>query len=410
MGKRILVTGAGGIVGLRVAKQIIENLGNDTEFLLAVDRDDKSPWFGNENDREWLSANLDEVNDSWWKTIVQNYEINTIYYLETIENINQHEPSDETLERFGASDLKFINYLKSVGSIDELKVVYLSTDKMYAGDEFPNELNPMVIIQPEGNPESFTPLLNYATQKISSELSLLDIPNISLRIIRPFSIVSYEQSSDWPLTKTIIDAITGGDLKIYKDGRRGLAFTHVNDLATFINMDLFSTISRIINFCAVQNYLPEEFLIQKIKDKTQSSSSVIFTTDITFPYIMKTPQIRNMAKIYRPVVPIEMILEEIINAINPDPLDVYQPLEVTGVEYVTNNILQISGTSEPLSTVSIALGTGEHLVSNVLENGSWSVQTEDGIYYEEPTTGVAYASKDGNQYMTVIFDIPAANL
>jgi hypothetical protein len=289
---------------------------------------------------------------------------------------------------------------------------------LYHSDEFPNELNKMSVIQPEGNVgEDFDPVQNYAAQKVNTELALLGIEMLNLRIIRPFSIVSHEQRPPWPLAKLIVDAITGATLNVYGDGRRGIVYTHANDLASFINSyNLFDQevayklTSRIINFCRTQNYLPEEFLVRKVIDKTESESTMVhqMTFDM-FPYMMKTPQIRNMAKIWRPIIPIEMIIEEYIEKINP--MDIYDPVEVTGVEYIQDNFLQISGTAEPLGVVSVALGTGQHMVGDVTEDGSWAVQTDIGIYFEEDTTAIVYATtKDGLQYDTTTFTVPASPL
>jgi hypothetical protein len=386
--------------------------------VLAVDYEEVIPWFTNDPSKEWIKQDLDDLPPDWWHDTVTAFDIDTIYYLETNENINMFIPTYEYIERIGKSDLEFINYLRTLfyaPEEDKMNVLYLSTDKVYYGDEFPNELNNMAIIQPEGNPEEADPMQNYATHKINSELSLVGIEMLNLRIIRPFSIVSHEQRPPWPLPKIIIDSITDAPLYVYKDGVRGIVYTHASDLATFINNPklfdneiLNQLSSRIINFCRTQNYLPEDYLVKKIKDKTESSSEISYQVENDmFPYMMKTPQIRNMTKIGIPIIPIEKIIEEFIEKI--DPVDIYAPIVVTGIEYLQDNLLAISGTAEPLGIVAVALGTGEHMISDVTSNGSWAVITDHGIYYEEETVATIHATtKDGLQYQTITVDIPPA--
>jgi len=427
MSKRILITGANGILGNPITKKIIELIDNnlDIEFLVAQDGLDSNPGFSDDSSKVWINQNLDDVSDTWWASIQGQYNINTILYIESIDNDGLYVPTSNDINRYQLSDKKFIKYLDEInqGSIPNLglNVIYISTDRLYDGDEFPNELNPILIQQPEGNLYSKDMhSLEYASFKVQSEIALLknaDNPNFSLRIIRPFSIVSPRQDTSFPLTSIIDDAFWGQDLNIYLDGLRGIVFTSVDDLRDFMLSDLFNDTlsneltSRIINFCRYKNYLPEQKLVEKIKDKLESDSNIINESDIdTIEYMMKTPQIRNMVKFYEPQIPIEFIIEEIYTKVNP--IDTYQKLIITNISFITDAVgihLVLNGTVEPLSNISILISTGNTLVTTADENGDWFIQDPEVQYYTEPMTGIAYATQpNGIQFDTVYFDIPAA--
>lgn len=194
-----------------------------------------------------------------------------------------------------------------------------------------------------------------------------------------------------------------------------MVFTHVDDFVSFMTSEnLFDDdialelTSRIINVCRVWNYLPEEYLVRKVISKTESSSEPILGSDIdNFEYQMRTPQIRNMQKIYTPKIPIEMIIEEMNLSI--DPVLAYDPLQVTQALYIVDNHLQISGYAEAGSGISIFLEDGSTLTTDALDDGSWTVTSGEPIDYTDTMDCTAFAtSTDGIQYDTVIFEVPPA--
>ncbi len=415
--KRVLVIGASGVIGNRVSAKLEERLGQDIEFLLGQDRIGREPSFEDAEDKQWISANLDEVSSSWWLDILDLYNIDCIYYLETTENENMYLPTYEIIQRFRLQDATFIQAIRgrfTIPEVESIKILYLSTDKLYQNDAFPNELNPVLIVQADGNAEEASPVISYSSFKTSSETELLSMTNIDIRVIRPFAIAAPENGTDWPLSKIISMALNDEDLDVFLDGLRGLTFTSIHDLADFILHDnLFNSdinlITRIINMCRVRNYLPEEYLINKVISKTESDAIAIMNSDIdNYKYIMNTPQIRNSSLVWEPRVPIEMIIEELKYSL--DPVNSYADLEVNLVEYSPDNYLTCGGTSEPYASISLFLGDGSTLDTVALVDGTWTVTSPSPIDYDDPMQGTAYAtSTAGIQYMTILFDIPAAN-
>jgi nucleoside-diphosphate-sugar epimerase len=419
---RVLITGAGGVIGSRMVNKILPELdaNGNISFLMAIDRVGITPSFSDDELHKWTSINLDEVSALFWENIIRDNFIDRVYYIETTENLNMRIPGDTINNRFNLSDRFFIEYLEGLETLADgkkLEVVYISTEQVYRNDPFPEENHGVVVNVPEvGDPVDDNRLVTYMNDKISSEVRLNVIDTIKLRIIRPFAIVAPEQLSDFPLTTTILKAIAGTDLTLYGSGYKGLAFTHVKDLVDFLFADsLFdpniemSLSSNKINVCRVWTYLAEYLLIRKIKNKLDSNSLIIPNTDKNnFPNMMRTPQIRNMSKIFIPRITIEEIIEEIAQARNPQ--NSYAPLIIDSVHYTSGPILHISGRGEPKSNVLIYLGTGETLHAAVLGNGTWATET-DGPYMSEEAyeAEVRIISSDGIQYQTERVTIPSSS-
>lgn len=417
---RILLTGAGGAIGNRLLQKILPMIENsDVEYLIAIDREGVEPLFEDDSSKKWINFNLDEATIDDWNSWVIDENISRVYYIESLENLNLFIPIDDTNERLIQSDDRFLNFLNSIYTNDqsiELEVVYLSTDKLYKNDEFPQEFHDIKIKQPiEETTEEDDLLMVYTNNKISSEMRLLTLRHIESRIIRPFAIVSTENDTDYPLTSTILKAMFDIDLEIYQDGQQGLAFTHVLDLVNFLmEPKLFDPMIKqllsgpIINFSRVWNYLSEYLLINKIRNKVDSKSIIVPNSDIqVFKDIMRTPQIRNMSRIYIPSITIEEIIEEIAYARTPQ--NTYEPLVIEQVYYTNGPILHINGTGEPEASIVVYLGTGEMLTTNVLENGVWEVVTEEPYVTEGGFEAeVRITSKEGIQYQTERVLIPSS--
>jgi len=419
--KNVLITGADGIFGFKMIQQIIEKrLGQDIDKIICIGRVGSNAFFIPDGEKKWIEANLDEVDLDWWKDLQEAENIDTFMYLESSENSNRYIPDNILIEQFKASDSTFIEFLKwyPIGTETPLlNVMYLSTDKLYFEDKFPNTDNNLLVPIPiESDTLDDYMIKTYATNKINTEIALMGLTSILLRIIRPFSIVWDEQNAQWPLSRLILEAMSGVDLDIYQKGDKGLVFTHADDLIDFIlsvrlfdnnvSVDIESIQNiAILNFCRVWNYLPEEYLVEKIHTKTKSESGINRYTDVNnFPYVIKTPQIRKMIKVGIPRIPIELIIEGIQK--DMDPTDEYKPLLVTFTGYIGNNILIVTGTSEPLSSIIVQTDDGSSYVTISDQDGNWNIESEEPVIYEDVMTGITYAtSKEGIQYDTFLFEV-----
>ncbi len=391
MGNRILITGAAGYVGSPVVDQLLSQLsasGSSIEYLIAVDRTDIPPTFTSVPNAEWIQANLDEVDNSWWETNVTDKSIDTIYYLESTENINIYNPSAAQSNIFQLSDFYFVEFLQKRiidENTEDIRILYLSTDKIYYDDDFPNEIHDVVLhsMSSDSEPVPFErevrqDFYSYAAQKAMSEIKLYQVSNVELRIVRPFAIVGPGIYEECPINITIDDTLNDEEIQLFEGGKQGVAFTHVNDLVTLlIHENLFNNDIRldmnsdIINFCRVQNYLSARQLTEKIINKTESNSDLFLSSGSNiYSEVMDTPQIRNMIRIYQPQITIEVILEEMIY--DADPVNHYADFVVTAVT-PTDVSVQIIGSAEPESTIVVYFGNGENTNHDIDTSGNFTI-------------------------------------
>ncbi len=401
-GNRILITGAAGYIGSPVLDQMLNHLNaSDLEYILAIDRVGVPASFSGIPNAEWLSVNLDEVDASWWETTVNDKAINTIYYLESIENINLCSTNNLVNETLQLSDFYFASFLENRTTTPAdpiLKVVYISTDRIYYEDDFPNEIHD-ITLRSAGSQSELTVsdsnfskekrgyFYSYVAAKALTEIKLQQLTTletdakaaIDLRIIRPFAITGPTRNQECPIATTIKIAQTNQDIPLYETGSQGVAFTHVNDLVTLlVHENLFDPdvklelTSSIINFCRVQNYLSVRQLSEKIINKTESSSKLVENIPVNiFSEIQSTPQIRNLVRIYQPVIPIEIILEESIYEL--DPVTHYADFIVN--DPVTTDVgITITGSAEPDSSIVIWFGNGEVVNGPVDSSGNFDIQ------------------------------------
>ncbi len=409
MAVRAIVTGAAGFIG----SNLIEYISNltEVEYLVSVEREDVTPEWTDTPERVWVSKNLDEAGADWWNDLVTENDINTIYYMESIEDNNNPNIDTSLLDRWRNSDSHFISFLESFLDLPSLNIVYISTDQVYKYDSFPNEIHPIMLQTSE-----FSLEVEYALNKVQTELRLKRLPDITLRIIRPFALTGPEQEVGFPLPALVqrIQQELPQDLEhglpVFEDGSRGITFTHINDLVEFLGWlsetsGIFSQevtdtlIDNTINFCRVQNYLPEIYLIEKIIEKTESLVRV--TTSLSadhFPGIQKTPQIKNLNLVFQPSTPIEMILEDLIFELNPVPK--YAPIVVLDITWDGNTIPTISGTAEPFAMIGVSFGDGTGVTTDTDAGGNWVVTKDEFITLE--STWYFYATtQEQNQYHTI---------
>ncbi len=409
---RVLITGAAGFVGSPTLTKLLNR--DDVEYVVAIDPSSAPIDYTGDI---WITTNLNEVNNIWWDTMVTTYNIDTILYLESIENSNICVPNNYETGVFQQADFFFVNFLQN-RSVNNtiLDVMYLSTDKVYYDDSFPNEIH-AVTIQTEFDtplPATFLPedrqyFYSYAATKATTESRLKAALNINLRIIRPFAVTGPGRHHRCPLINQVQRAIDGQEILLYEAGSQGVAFSHVDDLASLINsMNLFDPGVRetlttdIINSCRVQNYVSVAQLTDKIMNKTGSTSNIIQSSQLnTFSEVMQTPQIRNLVRVEIPQIPIEILLDEVITSLGYAV--VYAPLviDINAIVVDTTSI-QFSGTAEPGGAMTTYFGNGENINNNIDNSGNFNIDYTFEYPIDIYPIEIKVTSEDNVQYASMI--------
>jgi len=414
---RVLITGAGGYVGSPTLTKLLAN--PEIEYIVAIDRVEVSPPTIAVD--QWISIDLDKVDSAWWSSIVELNNIDTIYYLDTYENSNLAVLTDIQINQYQQSDFFFVEFLQNrviLDNIDIINILYLSTDKVYYDDEFPNELHTLTIqttvdfSEPSTFPrEDRQYFYSYAAAKATTEIKLHAVSNVNLRIIRPFAVTGPGRHKDCPLINQVQLAIDNIDMDLFDEGLQGVAFTHVTDLVNLIvsnslfDEDVLKTLtSKVINASRVQNYVNVRQLTDKILNKTESSSTIGLASGLnTFSEIMFTPQIRNQVRIEEPQITIEMILDEIIDSLGYS--NAYEPLMVQPPVLIVDEI-ELIGTAEPESVLTFFFGNGEKANIDVDINGNYNYKYKFKYAIDVYPIEVRASSRNYVQYSSAIITEP----
>jgi nucleoside-diphosphate-sugar epimerase len=106
-------------------------------------------------------------------------------------------------------------------------LIDISSSEIYGGGEdgICGEHMPRVV------PPGAWSRLEYQTAKLAAEVMLLNMPDLDVRIIRPFNVAGPRQSpkGGFVLPRFVDQAITGEPLTVYEPGTQRRALTHVLD-------------------------------------------------------------------------------------------------------------------------------------------------------------------------------------
>jgi nucleoside-diphosphate-sugar epimerase len=120
----------------------------------------------------------------------------------------------------------------------------------------------------------------YSVAKLLSELVISNTSKVSdlkYQIIRPFNISGDRQLPDagFVLPRFVIQALSNKPITVFGDGTQVRAFTYVKDIVDGIYLTTKSTNSDIWNIGNPENKVSINYLAQRVKELTNSSSDII---------------------------------------------------------------------------------------------------------------------------------------
>tara|TARA_R110002012_G_scaffold132750_4_gene285686 strand:+ start:227 stop:1189 length:963 start_codon:yes stop_codon:yes gene_type:complete len=120
----------------------------------------------------------------------------------------------------------------------------------------------------------------YSIAKLLSEIVISNIAKVSdlkYQIIRPFNISGPRQLPDagFVLPRFVNQALSGKDITVFGDGEQVRAFTYVKDIIEGIYLTSQHTVSDIWNIGNPLNKVTINYLAERVKELSNSSSNII---------------------------------------------------------------------------------------------------------------------------------------
>jgi nucleoside-diphosphate-sugar epimerase len=224
--KKILVTGAAGFIGARVAEMLLE------EGYEVIGLDSLDDYYA-VNFKLWRLDNLKKYdNFKFYKFDIENYEeLKSVFQLncpEAVINLAARTGVRYSLKNpfiyLSTNAGGNLNLLELCREYGVPKFVLASTSSLYAGQEMPfREILPVN-----------TPISPYAASKKAAEMMAYTyhyLYGLDVTILRYFTVYGPAGRPDMAAFRFIRWIIEGISLEIYGDGQQERDFTYVDDIA-----------------------------------------------------------------------------------------------------------------------------------------------------------------------------------
>lgn len=223
-GKRILITGGGGFIGVALAKQLVTN--NDVTLL---DRDFNSQFFIQSQLIGFAHTELINVLDKdKLEDAVKGYDI----IIHTAAMVGVQKVLSSVVETMDVNYIGTSNLLKAVSnSLSCSRVIILSTSEVFGSNAMNVE---------ENSGSSFVAIQNlrwaYATSKLATEYLAMAYhqKGLPIVIVRPFNIFGVGRVADYAVLNFILKALRNEDIEVYDNGTQIRSWCYVDDFCDAI--------------------------------------------------------------------------------------------------------------------------------------------------------------------------------
>jgi nucleoside-diphosphate-sugar epimerase len=221
--KNILITGASGYVGTRLANQLIKNkFRNIINYDISLYGDDHLPKFKN---HIYIKKDLRDIDA--FSSVIQKYSIDTVLHLACISNDPTFELKNGISKQINYDCFEDLVRISKQGNVK--KFIYASTCSVYGISDSPNvtEDHPLL------------PITDYNKYKALCEPVLkkyLD-DTFSGIIIRPATVCGFSEKMRFDLTVNILTnyAFNKGFIKVF-GGEQTRPNIHIEDMCRLYTM------------------------------------------------------------------------------------------------------------------------------------------------------------------------------
>lgn len=270
-GKRILITGGGGFLGVSLAERMVK----DNHVILLDTNFDKNTFaYSNLKDNRNIElADVDILDAQGVAKVAQDVQI----AVHMAAMVGVQEVLNDSLYTLDVNYIGTSNLLKAVSQNSQCqRIVCFSTSEIFGTGAFRIAEDGDTVLSSVQDVRWC-----YCISKLASEhlaLSYYRQRNLPTVVIRPFNIFGPKRVGDHVVLRFILKALKNEDLEVYGDGTQIRAWCYVDDFcdALLQCMEVEEAVGQAFNIGNPRNTLTIYELAKKIISLCGSKSNIIF--------------------------------------------------------------------------------------------------------------------------------------
>ena len=270
-GKRILITGGGGFIGVAIARR----LADDNHITLLDTNFDRNAFaFSDLKDHRNISLVKADILDAP-KVALAVRDAQIVVHMAAMVGV-QEVLSDAlyTLEVNFTGTSNLLKAVTGIGSCE--RVVVFSTSEIFGSGAFGIAENGNTVLSSVQDVRWC-----YCISKLAAEhlaLSYYRQKNLPVVVIRPFNIFGVGRAGDHAVIRFILKALKNEDIEVYGDGTQIRAWCYIDDFcdALLKCMEVKEAVGQAFNIGNSRNTVTIYELAQKIVSLCGSKSKIVF--------------------------------------------------------------------------------------------------------------------------------------
>ena len=307
---KTLITGGGGLIGGRLAKQLLE-AGHEVTVLDSAPPGSGSLPYLRVTRHPGLTYVQGSVTDAAaWAGLPQDFE--AIVHAAAILGIRR--VPREQIETMDVTVAGTEMALRFAHSLPQLKrFLYLSTSEIYGVSAQGLDETAPAVIQTGGGRWC------YASAKLTAEFyvrAFAERYGLPFTIVRPFNVYGPSPTCCGALTEMVRRAACGETIRLTGPGQQTRSWCHVQDFAEALQRCLFDHASRneTFNLGSDTTEVSVLELAQMIRDITQSSSAIVIGDGAEPDVLNRRPDLKKARKLlsFQPRIDLPEGIEDVL--------------------------------------------------------------------------------------------------
>jgi nucleoside-diphosphate-sugar epimerase len=306
-GKKILITGGAGFIGVSIIEKLIE----DNEVIVAdINLTKNAIQYSNIlNHRNLKTAGLNILDKNNCNNVISG-DINIVIHLAAKLGV-QHilNNSSQTLNVNYVGTLNVLNASMQLKNLE--RFIFFSTSEVFGSNAYQIIENGNSVLETIENKRWCYSLSKLAAEHLA--FSYFREKQMPVVVIRPFNIFGPQRVGDNVTRRFILNALTNKDLTVYGDGAQIRSWCYIDDFTTGVvsTLDEEKAIGEAFNIGNAFNVITAYNLAKTVIDICSSKSKIVFK-EIDFRDIdIRVPDIKKASRIlgYNPKIDLDTGLE-----------------------------------------------------------------------------------------------------